>query len=142
MAKKVVNHVKLQIVAGKANPAPPIGPALGSAGVNIPMFCKEFNARTQAQAADGLIIPTIVTVYSDRSFTFELKTPPAPVLLLKAAKAPKGSGEPNKKKVGSITHAQVVEIAKQKLGDMNTTDLDAAIRTIQGTARSIGLNLV
>jgi large subunit ribosomal protein L11 len=142
MAKKVVNHVKLQIVAGKANPAPPIGPALGSAGVNIPMFCKEFNARTQAQAADGLIIPTIVTVYSDRSFTFELKTPPAPVLLLKAAKAPKGSGEPNKKKVGSISHAQVVEIAKQKLGDMNTTDLDAAIRTIQGTARSIGLNLV
>lgn len=141
MAKKVVNQIKLQILAGKANPAPPIGPALGGAGVNIPLFCKEFNARTQPQAAEGLIIPTIITVYSDRSFQFELRTPPASVLLRKAAGAEKGSGEPNKKKVGTVTVAQVKEIAKQKLPDLNTTDEAAAYRSIAGTARSMGINV-
>jgi large subunit ribosomal protein L11 len=142
MAKKIVNQVKLQITAGRANPSPPIGPALGAAGVNIPMFCKEFNARTQAQAAENLIIPTVITVYADRTFTFELKTPPAAVLLLKAAKVEKGSGEPNKNKVGSVTRAQVEQIARDKLADLNTTDLSAAIRTIEGTALSMGLNVV
>lgn len=141
MAKKVVNQIKLQILAGKANPAPPIGPALGGAGVNIPLFCKEFNARTQPQAAEGLIIPTVITVYSDRSFQFELRTPPASVLLRKAAGAEKGSGEPNKKKVGAVTVAQVKEIARQKLPDLNTTDEDAAYRCIAGTARSMGINV-
>jgi len=139
MAKKEVNQIKLQITAGRANPAPPIGPALGSAGVNIPLFCKEFNARTQAQAAEGLIIPTVITVYSDRSFKFELKTPPAAVLLKKAAGIPKGSSEPNKDKVATITLAQVEEIAKQKMPDLNTTKLDAAVRIISGTARSMGI---
>lgn len=139
MARKVVNQIKLQITAGRANPAPPIGPALGAAGVNIPMFCKEFNARTQAQAGEGLIIPTIITVFSDRTFSFELKTPPAAVLLKKAAKIDKGSGEPNKNKVGTISEDLVREIAQQKLQDLNTTDLDAAVRTIKGTARSMGL---
>ncbi len=141
MAKKVVNQIKLQIVAGKANPAPPIGPALGGAGVNIPLFCKEFNARTIAQAGEGLIIPTIITVYSDRSFQFELRTPPASVLLRKAAKAEKGSGEPNKIKVGTLTKAQVAEIAKQKMPDLNTVDEDAAYRMIAGTALSMGINI-
>jgi large subunit ribosomal protein L11 len=141
MAKKVVNQIKLQILAGKANPAPPIGPALGGAGVNIPLFCKEFNARTQAQAGEGLIIPTIITVYSDRSFQFELRTPPASVLLRKAAKAEKGSGEPNKIKVGTLTKAQVAEIAKQKMPDLNTTDEGAAYRMIAGTALSMGINI-
>lgn len=142
MAKKVVNQIKLQITAGKANPSPPIGPALGSAGVNIPMFCKEFNARTQSQAADGMIIPTIITVFSDRTFTFELKTPPVAILLKKAARVDRGSKEPNKVKVGSVTKAQVEEIAKQKLSDLNTVDLDAAIRTVSGTARSMGINVL
>lgn len=141
MAKKVVNQIKLQILAGKANPAPPIGPALGGAGVNIPLFCKEFNARTLAQAGEGLIIPTIITVYSDRSFQFELRTPPASVLLRKAAKAEKGSGEPNKIKVGTLTKAQVAEIAKQKMPDLNTIDEDAAYRMIAGTALSMGINI-
>lgn len=142
MAKKVVNQIKLLIPAGKATPSPPIGPALGSAGVNIPMFVKEFNAKTAAQAADNISIPTIVTVYSDRSFTFELKTPPVSVLLRKAAGADKGSGEPNKKKVGKVNKATVLEIAKQKLPDLNTTRVEAAVRTVEGTARSMGVDVV
>lgn len=142
MAKKVTGQIKLQITAGRANPSPPIGPALGAAGVNIPLFCKEFNARTQAQAADGLIIPTIITVYSDRSFKFVLKTPPVAVLLKKAVGIKSGSGEPNKKKVGSVTAAQISEIAKQKMPDLNCTKLESAIRMVEGTARSMGLNVV
>ena len=142
MAKKVTGQIKLQITAGRANPSPPIGPALGAAGVNIPLFCKEFNARTQAQAADGLIIPTIITVYSDRSFKFVLKTPPVAVLLKKAVGIKSGSGEPNKKKVGSVTAAQVSEIAQQKMPDLNCTKLESAIRMVEGTARSMGLNVV
>jgi len=141
MAKKVVNQVKLQIAAGKANPSPPIGPALGAAGVNIPMFCKEFNARTQKDAGEGLIIPTIITVYADRTFSFELRTPPAAVLLKKAARIDKGSGEPNKNKVGTVRWAQVEDIAKVKMPDLNTTDIEAAKRIIAGTARSMGLNV-
>ncbi len=141
MAKKVVNQVKLQIPAGKANPSPPIGPALGAAGVNIPMFCKEFNARTQKDAGEGLIIPTIITVYADRTFSFELRTPPAAVLLKKAARIDKGSGEPNKNKVGTVRWAQVEDIAKVKMPDLNTTDIEAAKRIIAGTARSMGLNV-
>jgi len=141
VAKKVVNQIKLQIMAGKANPAPPIGPALGGAGVNIPLFCKEFNARTQPQASEGLIIPTVITVFSDRSFQFELRTPPASVLIRKAARIEKGSGEPNKNKVGTITRDQVVEIARQKMPDLNTTDLEAAARSIAGTALSMGVNV-
>ena len=141
MAKKIVNQIKLQIPAGRANPSPPIGPALGAAGVNIPMFCKEFNARTQPQASEGLIIPTIITVYADRTFSFELRTPPAAVLLKKSAKIPKGSGEPNKVKVGTVSWSQVEEIAKIKMPDLNTTDIEAAKRIIAGTARSMGLNV-
>lgn len=141
MAKKVVNQIKLQIPAGRANPAPPIGPALGGAGVNIPLFCKEFNARTQPQAAEGLIIPTVITVYSDRTFHFELRTPPAAVLLMKAARVPKGSGEPNKAKVGTVTRDQVAEIARTKMPDLNTTDLEAAMRSVEGTARSMGIDV-
>lgn len=141
MAKKVTNQIKLQIPAGRANPAPPIGPALGGAGVNIPLFCKEFNARTQPQAAEALIIPTIITVYSDRSFKFELRTPPASVLLKKAARVDKGSGEPNKTKVGTVTKAQVLEIARLKMPDLNTTDEQAAARSVAGTARSMGINI-
>ena len=141
MAKKVANLIKLQIPAGKANPSPPIGPALGAAGVNIMLFCKEFNARTQAQAAEAMIIPTVITVYSDRSFKFELKTPPAPILLKKAAGVKSGSGEPNKEKVGSVTASQVEEIAKTKMPDLNTANLEAAIRTIEGTARSMGITI-
>jgi large subunit ribosomal protein L11 len=139
MAKKVVGQVKLQIPAGSATPAPPVGPALGQAGVNIMAFVKDFNARTASQA--GMIIPVVVTVYSDRSYTFITKTPPAPILLLKAAGLDKGSGEPNKKKVGKVTRAQVEEIAKQKLPDLNAASLEAAIRTIEGTARSMGLEV-
>ncbi|MEL6344548.1 MAG: 50S ribosomal protein L11 [Myxococcota bacterium] len=142
MAKKVVNEIKLQIPAGRANPSPPIGPALGAAGVNIPMFCKEFNARTQAQAGEGLIIPTIITVFSDRTFKFVLKTPPVAVLLKKAANIEKGSGEPNKVKVGTVTEAQVREIATQKMPDLNTTKLDSAVNMVLGTARSMGLDVV
>jgi len=141
MAKKVVNQVKLQIIAGRANPSPPIGPALGAAGVNIPMFCKEFNARTQKDAGEGLTIPTIITVYADRTFSFELRTPPAAVLLLKAAKIDKGSGEPNKTKVATVRWAQVEEIAKVKMPDLNTKDIESAKRTIAGTARSMGINV-
>ncbi len=139
MAKKVVNQIKLQIMAGKANPSPPVGPALGAAGVNIPMFCKEFNARTQPQAADGLLIPVVITVYSDRTFVFVCKTPPAAGLILKAAGLEKGSGEPNKEKVGKLSEAQVEEIARQKLPDLNTNDIAAAMRIIEGTARSMGV---
>lgn len=139
MAKKVVGKIKLQIQAAKANPSPPVGPALGQHGVNIMGFCKEFNARTQDQK--GMIIPVVITVYADRSFTFITKTPPAPVLLLKAANVAKGSGEPNKNKVGSVTQAQVEEIAKLKMPDLNCKDLEGACRNIAGTARSMGLEI-
>ena len=137
MAKKEVGKIKLQIPAGAANPSPPVGPALGQHGVNIMGFCKEFNARTQDQK--GMIIPVVITVYADRSFTFITKTPPAPVLLLKAANVAKGSGEPNRNKVGSVTKAQVEEIAKVKMPDLNCKDLKGACRNIEGTARSMGL---
>jgi large subunit ribosomal protein L11 len=139
MAKKVITQIKLQIPAGKANPSPPVGPALGQHGVNIMEFCKAFNAKTQNQ--EGLIIPVVITVYADRSFTFITKTPPAPVLLKKAAGLVKGSGEPNKIKVGKVTPAQVREIAQTKLPDLNANDLDAAIRIIEGTARSMGIEI-
>jgi large subunit ribosomal protein L11 len=139
MAKKVTGYVKLQIPAGKATPAPPVGPALGQAGVNIMDFCKTFNARTQAQ--DGLIIPVVITVYSDRSYTFITKTPPAAVLLLKAAGLQKGSGVPNRNKVGKVSKKQVEEIAKTKLPDLNAGSLDAAVRIIEGTARSMGIDV-
>ena len=139
MAKKVLAQVKLQCRAGEANPAPPVGPALGQHGVNIMEFCKQFNSKTQKQA--GMIIPVIITIYQDRSFTFILKTPPASVLLKKAAKIEKGSGVPNKDKVGKVTRAQVKEIAKIKLPDLNCDDLDAAIRTIEGTARNMGIEI-
>ena len=138
--KKVSAYIKLQCPAGKANPSPPIGPALGQHGVNIMQFCKEFNART---AKDGdLISPVIITVYNDRSFTFVTKTPPAAVLLKKAAGIEKGSGEPNKSKVGKVTKKQVRDIAQLKLPDLNTTNLDSAIRTIEGAARSMGLDVI
>lgn len=139
MAKKVTGYVKLQIPAGKATPAPPVGPALGQAGVNIMDFCKTFNARTQAQ--DGLIIPVVITVYSDRSYTFITKTPPAAVLLMKAAGIPKGSGVPNRTKVGKVSKQQVEEIAKSKLPDLNAGSLAAAVRIIEGTARSMGIEV-
>jgi len=139
MAKKVIAQVKLQCPAGQANPAPPVGPALGQHGVNIMGFCKEFNAKTQKQA--GLIIPVIITIYADRSFTFILKTPPAAVLLKKAAKIEKGSGIPNKVKVGKVTRAQVEEIAKTKMPDLNCNDIEAAMRIIEGTARQMGLEV-
>ncbi len=142
MAKKVINQIKLQIIAGKATPSPPVGPALGQAGVNIPMFVKEFNARTAAQASENVVVPVVITVYSDKSFTFIVKPPPTAVLLVKAAKAEKGSGEPNKKKVGSVTKAQVMEIAKTKINDMNTTNLESAMRSVEGTARSMGVDVV
>jgi len=140
MAKKVVGQIKLQIPGGQANPAPPVGPALGQRGVNIMEFCKAFNAKTQDQK--GVIIPVIITVYSDRSFTFITKTPPASVLLLKAAKIEKGSGEPNKNKVGKVTKKQVEEIAKLKMPDLNAGSVEAAMRTISGTARSAGITVV
>jgi large subunit ribosomal protein L11 len=139
MAKKVVGFIKLQIPAGQANPAPPVGPALGQKGVNIMEFCKQFNARTQAQA--GLIIPVIITVFSDKSFTFITKTPPAAVLLVKAAKVQKGSGEPNRNKVGKVTRAQVREIAETKMPDLNTTDIEAAMSMVEGTAKSLGISV-
>ncbi len=139
MAKKVINEIKLQIPAGKATPAPPVGPALGQAGVNIPAFCKEFNARTQAQAADGYTIPVIITIYSDRSFTFVTKTPPVADLLRRAAGVEKGSGQPNKEKIGTVTADQVRIIAETKLPDLNTKSIEAAIRTVEGTARSMGI---
>lgn len=140
MAKKVVTQIKLQCPAGQANPAPPVGPALGQHGVNIMEFCKQFNAATQKQA--GLIIPCVVTVYADRSISIIYKTPPASVLLMKAAKAAKGSGVPNKEKVGKVTRAQVEEIAKQKMVDLNAKDFEGAIRTIMGTARSMGIDVI
>jgi large subunit ribosomal protein L11 len=139
MAKKVSGYIKLQIPAGQATPAPPVGPALGQHGVNIMEFCKTFNARTQGQ--QGLIIPVVITVYSDRSFTFITKTPPAAVLLLKAAGLQKGSGVPNKTKVGSVTKKQVEEIAKTKMPDLNAASLDAAVKTVEGTARSMGIEV-
>jgi large subunit ribosomal protein L11 len=140
MAKKVTAYVKLQIPAGQATPAPPVGTALGPQGVNIMDFCKAFNARTAKE--QGLIIPVIVTVYSDRSYSFITKTPPASVLLKKAAKLEKGSGVPNKSKVGKVTMKQVEEIAKLKMVDLNTPDLAAAIKTVEGTARSMGIEVV
>ena len=140
MAKKVVGQIKLQIPGGQANPAPPVGPALGQRGVNIMEFCKAFNAKTQD--SKGTVIPVIITVYSDRSFTFITKTPPASVLLLKAAKIEKGSGEPNKTKVGKVTKKQVEEIAKLKMPDLNAGSVEAAMRTIAGTARSAGITVV
>ena len=139
MAKKVIGQVKLQIPAGHANPTPPVGPALGQRGVNIMEFCKAFNAATQSQ--QGLIIPVIVTVYADRSFTFVTKTPPASVLLKKAAGIEKGSGEPGKVKVGKVTRAQVREIAQLKLRDLTAKDLEAAEKTVEGTAVSLGLEI-
>jgi large subunit ribosomal protein L11 len=141
MAKKITNEIKLQIKAGRANPSPPIGPALGAAGVNIPMFCKEFNARTQAQAADDLIIPTVITVFSDRSFKFILKTPPVAVLLLKAAKIQSGSGEPNKTKVANLTEDQIRAIAETKMPDLNCTSIESAMNMVRGTARSMGITV-
>src|SRR5512138_3076390 len=137
--KKVIGQIKLQIPGGKATPAPPVGPALGQAGVNIMDFCKAFNAKTAKD--DGLIIPVVVTVYSDRSYTFVTKTPPVAVLLKRAAGIAKGSGEPNKTKVGKVTMKQVEEIAKQKLPDLNADDLQAAVRTVLGTARSLGVEV-
>ncbi len=146
--KKVTGQVKLQIPAGKANPAPPVGPALGQHGVNIMEFCKQFNAQTQAQAKDALIIPVVITVYQDRSFTFVLKTPPAAVLLKKAAglntEKKKGSGahKPGKEKVGQVTKKQVQDIAKMKINDTTAGSMEACIRTIEGTARSMGIEVV
>lgn len=140
MAKKIVAYVKLQIPAGQANPSPPVGPALGQHGLNIMDFCKNFNAKTQKLA--GTIIPVVITVYSDRTYSFITKTPPASFLLAKAAGIEKGSGEPNRVKVGKVTRAQVEEIAKTKLPDLNTTSLEAAIKTIEGTARSMGIEVV
>ncbi|WP_367369932.1 50S ribosomal protein L11 [Latilactobacillus curvatus] len=139
MAKKVANIVKLQIPAGKATPAPPVGPALGQAGINIMGFTKDFNARTADQA--GLLIPVVITVYEDRSFDFVTKTPPAAVLLKKAAGVQKGSGEPNTKKVATVTKAQVQEIAETKMQDLNAADVEAAMRMVEGTARSMGFTV-
>jgi large subunit ribosomal protein L11 len=140
MAKKIIGMVKLQIPAGQANPSPPVGPALGQHGVNIMEFCKAFNAQTKNQ--EGTIIPVMITIYADRSFSFITKTPPAAVLLKKAAGIIKGSGEPNRNKVGQVTRNQVREIAQMKLPDLNAASLDAAIRTIEGTARSMGIDVV
>ncbi len=137
MAKKVIGLIKLQIPAGKANPSPPVGPALGQHGVNIMEFCKGFNAKTQGE--DGMVIPVVITVYADRTFSFITKTPPAARLILKAAGLAKGSGEPNKTKVGKITPAQVEEIAKIKMPDLSAVTLDMAVKTIEGTARSMGI---
>jgi large subunit ribosomal protein L11 len=141
MAKKVSAMVKLQIPAGKATPAPPVGPALGQHGVNIMEFCKAFNAKTSAKDQEGLIIPVVITVYQDRTFTFITKTPPASILLKRVAGIAKGSGEPNKNKVGKVTEKQVEEIAKTKLQDLNTLDLRSAIATVKGTARSMGIEV-
>jgi large subunit ribosomal protein L11 len=140
MAKKVTGYIKLQIPAGQATPAPPVGPALGQHGVNIMEFCKTFNARTAKD--QGLIIPVVITVFSDRSFTFVTKTPPASILLLRAAGIPKGSGVPNKNKIGKVTKQQVEEIAKTKMPDLNAASLEAAIKTVEGTARSMGIEVV
>ncbi len=142
MAKKVTGQVKLQIAAGKATPAPPVGPALGQAQINIMEFCKQFNARTSSKELEGLIVPVVVTVYSDRTFTFITKTPPASILLKRAANIAKGSGSPNKEKVGKVTEKQVLDIAKQKMPDLNAASLDAAVKSVKGTARSMGLDVV
>jgi len=139
MAKKITAKIKLQCPAGAANPAPPVGPALGQHGVNIMDFCKQFNAKTQSQA--GLIIPVIITVYQDRTFTFELKTPPVAVLLKKEAAIAKGSGVPNKEKVGKVTKKQVEDIAKMKMPDLNCTNIASAIKQVEGTARSMGIEV-
>jgi large subunit ribosomal protein L11 len=140
--KKINGYVKLQVMAGKATPAPPIGPALGQAQVNIMEFCKQFNDRTKDPSMAGLTIPVVITVFADRTFSFVTKTPPAPVLLKKAAKIEKGSGTPNKSKVGTVTEAQVREIATQKMPDLNAASVEAAIKSIKGTARSMGLDVV
>jgi len=142
MAKKVTGSVKLQIAAGKATPAPPVGPALGQAQVNIMEFCKQFNARTSQKELEGLIVPVVITVYNDRTFTFITKTPPASVLLKRAAGIAKGSGTPNKDKVGKVTAKQVEDIAKQKMPDLNAASVDAAIKSVRGTARSMGIEVV
>ena len=139
MAKKITGYIKVQIPAGQATPAPPVGPALGQQGVNIMEFCKTFNARTAKD--QGLIIPVVITVYSDRSFTFITKTPPAAILLLRAAGLPKGSGVPNKNKVGKVTKKQVEDIAKLKMPDLNAASLEAAVKTVEGTARSMGIEI-
>jgi large subunit ribosomal protein L11 len=140
MAKKVIGAIKLQVPAGQANPSPPIGPALGQQGVNIMEFCKAFNARTAGE--EGMIIPVVITVYQDRSFTFITKTPPAAVLIKKVAKIAKGSGDPKREKIGKITRAQVEEIAKTKMADLNAYDIENACRIIEGTARSMGVEVV
>jgi len=139
MAKKVVTQVKLQISAGQANPSPPVGPALGQHGVNIMEFCKQFNAKTSDK--QGLVIPVIITIYSDRSFTFILKTPPASILLVKAAGLEKGSGEPNRNKVGKVSKEDVRKIAETKMVDLNANDIEAAMRMVEGTARSMGIEI-
>ena len=141
MAKKVNAMVKLQIPAGKATPAPPVGTALGPQGVNIMEFCKAFNAKTSAKDQEGLIIPVVITIFSDRSFTFITKTPPAAVLLMKAAGIEKGSGTPNKDKKGKVTEKQIMQIAAQKMPDLNSTTVEAAARSIRGTARSMGIEI-
>ena len=142
MAKKAIGQVKLQIPAGKATPAPPVGPALGQAQINIMEFCKQFNAKTSAKEMEGLIIPVVITVYTDRTFTFITKTPPAAILLKRAAGVAKGSGSPNKDKVGTVTEKQVSEIAKQKMPDLNAASLETAVKSIKGTARSMGIEVV
>ncbi len=142
MAKKVIGMIKLQIPAGKATPAPPVGPALGQHGVAIMDFCKTFNARTSEKDKEGLIIPVVITVYADRSFTFITKTPPAAVLLKRSAGIAKGSGEPNKNKVGQVTEKQVEEIARTKMPDLNAASVEAAVQIIKGTARSMGLEVI
>lgn len=139
MAKKITGYIKLQIPAGNATPAPPVGPALGQKGVNIMEFCKAFNARTQDQS--GLVIPVVITVFADKTFTFITKTPPAAVLLLRASKLQKGSGEPNRTKVGKVTQAQVKEIAQMKMADLNAASLETAMSMVAGTARSMGLEV-
>jgi large subunit ribosomal protein L11 len=140
MAKKIIGSIKLQVPAGQANPSPPIGPALGQQGVNIMEFCKAFNSKTSGQ--EGMIIPVVITVYQDRSFSFITKTPPAAVLLKKAAKVAKGSGDPKREKVGQVTRAQVEEIAKMKMVDLNAYDVENACRIVEGTARSMGIEVV
>ncbi len=140
--KKITGYVKLQIVANKATPAPPVGPALGQAQVNIMEFCKQFNARTGSKDMEGLVIPVVITVYVDRTFSFVTKTPPAAVLLKKAAKVEKGSGVPNKTKIGTVTEAQIRDIATQKMPDLNAASVESAMKSIRGTARSMGLDVV
>ncbi len=139
--KKITGYVKLQITGGKATPAPPVGPALGQAQVNIMEFCKQFNARTSTPEMTGMTIPVVITVYADRTFSFITKTPPAPVLLLKAAGIPKGSGTPNKEKLGKVTEKQIIEIATMKMPDMNAASIESAAKSIRGTARSMGIEV-